>query len=44
MLGLNLASQTENAVKFEIKLSNQMEKKTKQKRSRNGMGDKIKKM
>ena len=42
MLGHNLATWAENTVKFELDLSNQMEKKTKQKRGRNGMRDKIK--
>ena len=44
MLGRNLASWTENAVKFQVKLSNKKkkkEKKTKQKQSRKEVGDKI---
>ena len=37
-----MASQAENAVKFELKLlSNQLEKKTRDKISKNGVGDKI---
>ena len=42
MLGPNLASWTENCIKLELKVSNQMEKITRQKRGGNGVGDKIK--
>ena len=42
MLGSNLTSWAANAVKFQHKLSNQIQIKTRQKRSGNGMKDKNK--
>ena len=41
MLSPNLASRAENAVKFQLKLSHQIKKKTKQIQIRNGVGDEI---
>ena len=43
-MGPDMASRIKNAVKFELKLGYQIEKKMKQKRSGDGVGDKMKMM
>ena len=42
MFDPNLATWTEKVVNFELKISNQMEKKTKQRWGKDGVGVKIK--